>query len=165
MKKMTKALFAGSFDPFTNGHLNTVERSALIFDKIVIAVAINPSKKRFFTVEEKINLIEEATEHLSNVEIISFSESLTVDVAKKIGAEVLIRGVRSVQDYEYETEIANMNKYIQPEIETFLLVAKPELSYVSSSLIKEVVRFGGEISEFVPANVEKAMKKKLKEVK
>lgn len=158
---MTRALFAGSFDPFTNGHLNTVERSALIFDEIIIAVAINPSKKRLFSVEEKIILIEEATKHLPNVKIISFSESLTVNVAKELGAEVMIRGVRSVQDYEYETEIANMNKYIEPEIETFLLIAKPELSYVSSSLIKEVVQFGGDVSKFVPENIEKAMKKKL----
>ena len=158
---MTKALFAGSFDPFTNGHLNTVERSALIFDEIIIAVAINPSKERLFSVTEKIKLIEGATEHLSNIKIISFSESLTVNVAKELGAEVMIRGVRSVRDYEYETEIANMNKYIEPEIETFLLIAKPELSYVSSSLIKEVVEFGGDVSKFVPENVEKAMKKKL----
>lgn len=158
---MTRALFAGSFDPFTHGHLNTVERSALIFDEIIIAVAINPSKKRLFSVEEKIILIEEATKHLPNVKIISFSESLTVNVAKELGAEVMIRGVRSVQDYEYETEIANMNKYIEPEIETFLLIAKPELSYVSSSLIKEVVQFGGDVSKFVPENIEKAMKKKL----
>lgn len=158
---MTRALFAGSFDPFTHGHLNTVERSALIFDEIIIAVAINPSKKRLFSVEEKIILIEGATKHLPNVKIISFSESLTVNVAKELGAEVMIRGVRSVQDYEYETEIANMNKYIEPEIETFLLIAKPELSYVSSSLIKEVVQFGGDVSKFVPENIEKAMKKKL----
>lgn len=154
---MTRALFAGSFDPFTLGHLDTVERAARLFDKLYVAVATNSSKKSLFTAQEKLTLIEDACAYLDNVEVINHTDGLTIDLARKVEANVLIRGVRSVKDYEYEADIAAINRHQDNDIETLLLLATQEYSFVSSSMIKETTKYGGNIKGLVPANVEKAL--------
>lgn len=159
---MTKAIFAGSFDPFTNGHLDTVERAALLFESVVVAVATNTNKKSLFSSEEKITLIEEAIKHLENVEVMNHTGGLTVDLALEVGARVMIRGVRSVKDFEYEVDIAHMNKVQAAHVETILMTSKPEYTFISSSMIKEVLQFDGNISGLVPENVEKALIEKYK---
>lgn len=158
---MTKiALFPGSFDPFTNGHLNTVERAAELFDKVIIAVVTNTTKIGLFTSEEKIELINLSISHLDNVEVIAQAEGLTVDIAEELGAKFLVRGIRNMTDYEYEKNIASMNKRLKPSIETVFLMADDNLSNVSSSIIKEIAKFKGDIKAFVPTDVEQAIAKK-----
>lgn len=158
---MTKiALFPGSFDPFTNGHLNTVERAAEIFDKVIVAVVTNTTKIGLFTSDEKIELIDLSISHLDNVEVIAQSEGLTVDIAEELGAKFLVRGIRNMTDYEYEKSIASMNKQLKPNVETIFLMADDRLSNVSSSIIKEIAKFKGDITAFVPKEVEKAIAKK-----
>ena len=130
------ALFPGSFDPMTNGHLNLIERSAKLFDEVIIGVFINTSKQTLFTPEEKKYLIEEATKEMPNVRVIMQETQLTVESAKSLGANFLIRGIRNVKDYEYEKDIAKMNQHLAPEIETVFLLAEEPYAHVSSSLLK-----------------------------
>ncbi|WP_034550580.1 pantetheine-phosphate adenylyltransferase [Carnobacterium funditum] len=155
-----KALFPGSFDPLTNGHIDTIERSAKLADYLFIAVATNTSKKNLFDADEKIELIQLATRHLENVSVIEHTNGLTVDLAKKVGASTLIRGLRNAEDFEYEMNIAAMNKTQNPEIETIILMASQQHRFLSSSLIKEVAFFGGDVSNLVPTDVNIAIKKK-----
>lgn len=157
---MNRALFAGSFDPFTNGHLDTVERAGKLFDELVIAVATNTSKQGLFTADEKVSLIEEAVSHLDNVKVINHAGGLTVDLAKDLGANIMIRGLRSVKDYEYESQIAQMNRTQDPKIETLFLLSDPNNLYISSTIVKEIAMFDGDISHLVPKNVAKAMEEK-----
>ena len=147
------ALFPGSFDPMTNGHLNLIERSAKLFDEVIIGVFINTSKQTLFTPEEKKYLIEEATKEMPNVRVIMQETQLTVESAKSLGANFLIRGIRNVKDYEYEKDIAKMNQHLAPEIETVFLLAEEPYAHVSSSLLKEVLRFGGDVSDYLPPNM------------
>ena len=153
------ALFPGSFDPMTNGHLNLIERSAKLFDEVIIGVFINTSKQTLFTPEEKKYLIEEATKEMPNVRVIMQETQLTVESAKSLGANFLIRGIRNVKDYEYEKDIAKMNQHLAPEIETVFLLAEEPYAHVSSSLLKEVLRFGGDVSDYLPPNIYHALKK------
>ena len=154
------ALFPGSFDPMTNGHLNLIERSAKLFDEVIIGVFINTSKQTLFTPEEKKYLIEEATKEMPNVRVIMQETQLTVESAKSLGANFLIRGIRNVKDYEYEKDIAKMNQHLAPEIETVFLLAEEPYAHVSSSLLKEVLRFGGDVSDYLPPNIYHALKQK-----
>ena len=154
------ALFPGSFDPMTNGHLNLIERSAKLFDEVIIGVFINTSKQTLFTPEEKKYLIEEATKEMPNVRVIMQETQLTVESAKSLGANFLIRGIRNVKDYEYEKDIAKMNQHLAPEIETVFLLAEEPYAHVSSSLLKEVLRFGGDVSDYLPPNIYHALKPK-----
>ncbi|EGO7897430.1 pantetheine-phosphate adenylyltransferase [Enterococcus faecalis] len=154
------ALFPGSFDPMTNGHLNLIERSAKLFDEVIIGVFINTSKQTLFTPEEKKYLIEEATKEMPNVRVIMQETQLTVESAKSLGANFLIRGIRNVKDYEYEKDIAKMNQHLAPEIETVFLLAEEPYAHVSSSLLKEVLRFGGDVSDYLPPNIYHALKLK-----
>ena len=154
------ALFPGSFDPFTNGHLNTVERASVLFDEIIIGIFTNTTKKGFFTIEEKKYLTEQSVKHLSNVTVLTQEEDLTINIAKNLGANFLIRGVRNSQDYEYEKNIASMNKKMAPEIETIFLLSEEEYSNVSSSMIKEIARFKGDVSSLVPKEVNELLKEK-----
>ena len=133
------ALFPGSFDPMTNGHLNLIERSAKLFDEVIIGVFINTSKQTLFTPEEKKYLIEEATKEMPNVRVIMQETQLTVESAKSLGANFLIRGIRNVKDYEYEKDIAKMNQHLAPEIETVFLLAEEPYAHVSSRDRKSVV--------------------------
>lgn len=154
------ALFPGSFDPFTNGHLDTVERAAKLFDQVVIAVATNTSKNALFTLEEKMTFIKSTVDYLENVSVTEHSGGLTVELAKEIGAVTLLRGLRNNADFEYESTIATMNKIQYKDIETIFLMSNEKYRFLSSSLIKEVAMFGGDVSTLVPAVVNEAIKLK-----
>lgn len=146
---MRTALYAGSFDPFTNGHLDILEQACQIFDKVVVAVAKNSEKKQFLSVEKRLEIIKISTAELKNVEIVSY-EGLTVEYAKKNNIYILIRGVRNSADFEYELQISNTNAMLAPQIKTVLLTAKPENSFISSTIVREIYQNGGDISKFVP---------------
>ncbi|MCI3029740.1 pantetheine-phosphate adenylyltransferase [Desemzia sp. C1] len=154
------ALYAGSFDPVSNGHLNLIQRGAAVFDQLIVAVATNTSKKSLFTTDEKVQLMQENLTHLPNVTVVQHTGGLTIDLAKEWNATVLLRGIRNVKDFEYEADVASMNKTQNKEIETVFLTADEKYRFVSSSLIKEVAMFGGDITGLVPENVNRAMKGK-----
>lgn len=159
-----KALFPGSFDPLTNGHVDTIQRAAKLFDEVIIAVLTNTSKVSLFNSNEKIDLIEKSLQHIENVQVISHVGGLTIDLAKDLEIIAMIRGMRNTLDFEYETNIALMNKQLNEEIETVILLADEKYRFLSSSLIKEVARFGGDISAFVPKVVNEAIKEKYKKL-
>ncbi|MFD1392933.1 pantetheine-phosphate adenylyltransferase [Lacticaseibacillus jixianensis] len=161
---MVKAIFPGSFDPFTNGHLDTVARAAKMFDTVVVAVMTNTAKRPLFTAAEKLALIKGATAGLANVDVVAAPAMLTVKFAQQIGATVLVRGVRSGKDLDYEQDIAEMNQVLSPQLETVLLLADKRYRFLSSSLIKEVATFGGDVSSLLPANVNAAIGAKLGDV-
>jgi len=160
VRNPSRALIPASFDPVTNGHLDIIQRSQPIFDELVVAVAINVAKTETFTPEERIGFLEEALDGVESIEVTSFN-GLTTDFARKVGANVIVRGVRAMSDFEYEFEMALMNKHLYPEIETVFMMASSEYLYVSSSRLKELVRFGRDVSEFVPASVAKMLKERL----
>ncbi|MEQ8520098.1 MAG: pantetheine-phosphate adenylyltransferase [Cytophagales bacterium] len=143
------ALFPGSFDPFTSGHQDIVNRGLLLFDKIVIALGKNSSKKRFFDIDFMQEKIKEAFPGESRVEIKTF-EGLTAEFAKKEGAKFILRGLRNTTDFEYENSIANINKHLAEGLETVFLITSPELAAISSTVIREVYKNGGDINEFIP---------------
>ncbi|MBL1229536.1 pantetheine-phosphate adenylyltransferase [Enterococcus sp. BWB1-3] len=158
---MTKtALFPGSFDPFTKGHLNTVERAAQIFDEVIIGIFTNTGKNSWFNAIEKEEMIVKATEHLSNIRVIHQEKKLTVETACALGAGFLIRGIRNIQDYEYEKNIALMNRHLEPKIDTVFLLADEKYAHVSSSVLKEIAVFGGDVSEFLPNAVNDMLEKR-----
>lgn len=160
---MTTALFPGSFDPFTMGHLRTIERAASLFDKIIIGVFVNTGKKAFLEPIERVSAIKAATAHLPNVTVLTQETKLTVTIARELGATHLLRGIRSVKDYEYERDIAEMNRHLAPELETVFLLSEEKYSHISSSLLKEVWQFGGDISEYLPTAVYQSMMRKKNE--
>ncbi len=154
------ALFPASFDPVTNGHLDLVHRARRVFPELVVAVAHNVNKAGTFTVEERVSMLREVLAGLSGVTVTSF-EGLVVDFAEQIGAQAVIRGLRANADFEYEFEMALMNRHMKPEIETLFLMTGQEHFYVSSSRLKELVSFGTDVAEWVPPIVAEMMKKKL----
>ncbi|SCB72294.1 pantetheine-phosphate adenylyltransferase [Weissella bombi] len=156
---MVKALFPGSFDPFTNGHLDMVVRAAQLFDEVIIGVGTNLSKNYLFDANEKITLIKRATDNLPNVKVVEMS-GLTVSFMHEINANVLVRGIRNEKDYLYERDIAQMNSDLD-SAETIFLLAKPEHQFISSSLLKEIASTGTDISKYVPDDVYEALVKKL----
>lgn len=156
-----KAVYPGSFDPVTFGHLDIIERASKNVDHLIVAVLNNPSKKGLFSLDERMELLKEVTKHLPNVEIDHFS-GLLAEYANKKSCTTMIRGLRAVSDFEYELQMALVNKKINDNIETFFMVSSSEYSYLSSSIVKEVAMFGGNISCFVPKVVEKALKLKFK---
>src|SRR5699024_1557272 len=158
MEKST--LFQRSFDPLTMGHLDTIERGAKMFDKLIVGIFVNTNKQSLFTVEEKVKLVKEALVHLKNVSVIAQETELTVDAAKKLNANFLLRGIRNSKDYEYEHEIMTMNHHLAPEIETVFLMSSPQYSHISSSILKEVLLFGGDVKEYLPSNVYQAIMRK-----
>jgi len=164
---MTKAIYAGSFDPFTLGHLDIVNRASTMFDEVIVALGTNTSKSSLFTADEKYEMIQEVlAEHAKdNVRVIQFTDGLIVDLAKELDANVMLRGLRSVSDMEYEMNIASMNKTQAPEIESVFLMANEKYRFVSSSLIKEIAMFDGDISSMVPDVVAERMKEKYHENK
>ncbi|HBQ8040855.1 TPA: pantetheine-phosphate adenylyltransferase [Klebsiella pneumoniae] len=157
----TKAIYPGTFDPITNGHIDIVTRAASMFDKVVLAIAASPSKKPMFSLDERIALAEQATAHLVNVEVIGFSD-LMANFARAQQANILIRGLRAVADFEYEMRLAHMNRHLMPTLESVFLMPCKEWSFISSSLVKEVARHQGDVSHFLPANVHQALLNKLK---
>ena len=148
MKKI--GLYPGSFDPITNGHLDIIDRGHTLFDTLYVAVAQNIGKKTLFSVEERVEMLKETTKHLNNVEIVVCENKLSIDFAREMGAQAMLRGLRAVTDFEYEFQIATTNKQLAPEIETVFLMARAENMFLSSSMLKEVARFNGDISSFAP---------------
>lgn len=154
------ALFPGSFDPLTNGHIDLIERGSRLFDHLIVGIFQNTSKKSLFTLQEKIALAEEALVTLGNVEVVGQTQELTVASARRLHADYLLRGLRNGKDYEYERDIALMNAHLAPEIETVFLLADETHQFISSSLLKEILHFHGDISPYVPANILDALEKK-----
>ena len=156
------ALYPGSFDPWTNGHLDILSRAVKMFDKIIVTVAVNNKKNAVFTGEERIKLIEESisdTEWASQVEIIQFT-GLLVDLARKKEVNVLLRGVRQISDFEYEFRMALANRRLAPEVDTMFLMPDEQLTFISATIVKEIAAWGGDLSSFVPDNVAKALREK-----
>jgi pantetheine-phosphate adenylyltransferase len=158
----TRAVYPGSFDPVTNGHIDLIERSAALFDKVVVAILRNADKTPLFTVEERVEMLELATRHLENVTVTSFT-GLLVDYATRIEASVIIRGIRAISDYEYELQMALMNRRLSNTIETVFMLPAEAYSYLSSKLIKEIAQLGGSIDGLVPEDVQKRLARKFKE--
>ena len=159
---MTSAIYPGSFDPITYGHLDIATRAARLFDKLYIGVYAKPNKNLFFTTVERVKLIEKAVTNLPNIEVVSFT-GLTVNFARQMGAQVMVRGLRMTSDFEREFEMALMNKKLNREIELVCLMTSLEFQFLSSSLLKEACELGGDISTLVPRHVAIALKKKLQQ--
>lgn len=147
-----KAIFPGTFDPFTIGHYSMVKRSLELVDEIVVAIGINDAKKNYFPPEKRIGMIESLYRDDPRVSVYTYN-SLTVDFAKEVGANFIVRGIRSVNDFEYEKTIADMNRKISG-IETFILFTEPELTHISSTIVRELLKFGHDVSEFVPKGLD-----------
>ena len=161
MKFMKVAIYPGSFDPITLGHMDIIDRACNLFDKIIIAIAKSDTKDPLFSLEDRLKLAKTIYKDNSQVEVIGFPRQLTVDVAKEYNACAIIRGLRAVSDFEYEFQLATMNRSLAPDIESIFLTPKESLIYVSSSLIKEICDLKGDISKFVDPIVEQALKAKL----
>ena len=156
---MNKAIYPGSFDPVTLGHLDIIERTSKMFDRVIIGVLNNKSKSPLFSVEERVNMLKEVTANLPNVEVQSF-EGLLIDFVRKNDARVIVRGLRAITDFEYELQMAQTNRVIAPEVDTSFLTTNLRYSYLSSSIVKEIAEFDGEISAFLhPAVAEKVREK------
>ena len=153
------AIFPGSFDPLTNGHVDIVLRSAHLFERILVAVLVNPDKKPLFTAEERVAIIRDVFKEYANVEVDSFN-GLLVDYARKRRASAIIRGIRAVSDYEYEFQMALMNRHLEPMLETVFMMPAEQYTYLSSRLTKEVFNLGGDVTGLVPPAVEQAMRRK-----
>ncbi|MDP8970776.1 MAG: pantetheine-phosphate adenylyltransferase [Actinomycetota bacterium] len=158
---MTLALCPGTFDPVTNGHLDVIERAASLFGRLVVACLRNPAKQPLFEIDERVELIQAVTGHLDNVEVVSL-EGLLVDFCRARGVRVVCKGLRAVSDFEYELQMAQMNASISTGVvETFFLTASPAYSFLSSSLVREVARLGGDVSDFVPPIVAGRLRKRM----
>jgi pantetheine-phosphate adenylyltransferase len=157
---ITKAIYPGTFDPVTNGHYDLIERAANMFSEVVVAVASNPNKKPLFTLEERVDLIKSITNHLDNVNVVGFT-GLLADYADEQGARILIRGLRAVSDFEYEFQLANMNRRLNPKLESVFLTPAEENAFISSTLVKEVALHRGNVGGFCDPIVEAALKAKL----
>ncbi len=156
---MKKALYPGSFDPITNGHVDILERASKIFDIVEVAVLENPSKNPLFTVEERVEMIREIFRGKSNIKVGSF-RGLLVEYAKRTGADVIIRGLRAISDFEYEFQMALMNFKLDPSIEIIFMMPRVEYSFLSSKLVKEIYSLGGSLPDLVPEAVDRELKKK-----
>ena len=161
---MKIAVYPGSFDPVTNGHVDILERTSRIFDKIIVAVVHNVYKQPLFTLEERVNLIKETTQHLDNIEVESFC-GLLVDYLKEKKVDIIIRGLRSFTDYEYESTMSMINKKLLPEADTVFIVADSNYTCVSSSGVKEAALLGGDVSSMVPGVVTAALQEKIQQIK
>lgn len=159
MKEMNIAIYPGSFDPITNGHLDIITRGAKIYDKLIVAVLVNVDKKCLFSIEERVELIKRVTNHIENVEVLSF-DGLLVDFAKLHNSKVILKGLRTMSDFEYEFQMALMNSKLDSEIETVFMMTSSEYSYVSSSSVKQVAKFGGNINGLVPDELISEIKEK-----
>jgi len=157
---VTIAIYPGTFDPITNGHIDLVMRASKLFERVIVAVAINPSKEPTFTLQERVDLAEQTLSGLKNVEVCGF-EGLLVDVAQEKEADVILRGLRAVSDFEHEFQLAGMNRKMRPEIETIFLTPAEQFTYISSSLVREIAVLGGDVSDFVAPCVAEALKAKL----
>lgn len=159
---MTIALYPGSFDPITNGHLNIIERGLQLFDTLVVAVSRNIRKKALFTAEERVEMLREVIGHHATVEIDTF-DGLLVDYARSRQAKVILRGLRAISDFEFEFQMTHMNRRLAPEVETVFMMTGEEHFYVSSSLVREVAHFGGSVTGLVPPTVEERLLRRIRE--
>ncbi len=150
------AIYPGTFDPITNGHIDLVIRASKLFERVIVAVAINPSKEPAFTLEKRVGLAKETLAGLDNVDVCGF-DGLLIDVARQQGAEVILRGLRAVSDFEHEFQLAGMNRRMEPNVETLFLTPAEQFSYISSSLVREIASLGGDVSDFVAPEVAKAL--------
>ena len=157
---MKTAIYPGSFDPVTYGHLDIIERSSKLFDRLVVGVLVNVQKVPMFSLEERVEMIKKETAHLPNVEVKGFS-GLTVDFARENGAGFMVRGLRAVTDFEYELQLSHTNRELAPDVDTVFLTTGLKYGYISSSVTKEIALFGGDITKFVPPAVEERIKEKL----
>ena len=157
---MKIAVYPGSFDPVTNGHLNIIERAIDIFNELIVAVAIDPNKSTLFSAEERLGMIKEVTKNIEKVKAQSFS-GLLIDFMKRNNANIIIRGMRAISDFEHESQLALMNKKLAPEIETIFMVTCSKYSYLNSSIVKEIASMDGCINQLVPEIVEENLRKKL----
>lgn len=160
MKHLT-AIYPGTFDPITRGHSDLVDRAARLFGRVIVAIAANPAKQPAFTLEERIALARLALEDIEPIEILGFDQ-LLVDFARDQGADVIVRGLRAVSDFEYEFQLAGMNRRLAPDIETLYLMPGEQFSYISSGLVREIASLGGDISPFVHPGVMSALQKRLR---
>jgi pantetheine-phosphate adenylyltransferase len=157
------AVYPGTFDPITNGHIDLVSRAARVFKKVIVAIAESPHKKPLLSLDERIVLSRNELKELKNVEVLGFS-NLLVEFVQQIGAGVLVRGLRAVSDFEYEFQLASMNRHLAPNVETLFLTPDEEYSFISSSLVKEIARLDGDVSEFVSEQVRQAMRRRFEEM-
>jgi pantetheine-phosphate adenylyltransferase len=158
---MRTAIYPGSFDPLTNGHLDVVQRAAKLFDRVIVAVAKNDGKNPFFTLAERLAMVQKATAHLPHVSADAF-DGLLVEYVASRKAQAIVRGLRAVSDFEFEFQLALMNRKLDENIETIFMMPKDTYTFLSSRIVKEIARLGGDISQFVPPNVQAALAKKLK---
>ena len=158
---MRTAIYPGSFDPLTNGHLDVIERAVKLFDRVVVAVAKNESKQPLFTLDERLQLVRRGVKHLPNAEADSF-DNLLVDYVEQRSAQAIVRGLRAVSDFEFEFQLALMNRKLNEKVETIFMMPKDTYTFLSSRIVKEIARLGGDVSAFVPAHVRTALAKKLK---
>ncbi len=156
---MRIGVYPGTFDPITNGHLDIIRRSAKLFDKLYVVIPNNPNKKTLFTISERIQLLQEVLKDFPFITICA-TDKLTVDFAKEVGATTMLRGLRMVSDFEYELQLATLNKHLNNDVETIFIMSSHEYSFLSSSSVKEIAEFGGSVKAFVPEAVENALKKK-----
>jgi pantetheine-phosphate adenylyltransferase len=156
---MPKVIYPGTFDPITNGHTDLIERASRLFDEVLVAVAYNSRKKPLLELEERCDLVRQATAHVPNVTVMGFS-NLLAEFVRSQHATVILRGLRAVSDFEYEFQLADMNRRLAPELESVFLTPTNHLSYISSTLIREIASLGGDVSEFVDPAVQRALKKK-----
>ena len=155
------AVYPGTFDPITKGHVDLIQRAARLFDQIIVAVADNPTKKATFTLTERVDMASAVTAEIDNVQVLSF-DTLLVEFVRQQHASVILRGLRAVSDFEYEFQLAGMNRHLSPETETLFLTPADQYSYISSSLVKEIARLGGDISDFVHENVKAALNRRMR---
>ena len=155
------AIYPGTFDPVTNGHIDIIARAARLYHKVIVAVAVNSNKTPLFTIEQRVELLLQVTAEFENVSIIGF-DNLLVDCARQQGANVILRGLRAISDFEYEFQLAGMNRRLSPELETMFLTPAEQYEFISSSMIKEIARLGGNVSEFVPDIVQHQLIEKFK---
>jgi len=153
---MKTVIFPGSFDPITNGHIDLIVRASMLADKVIVAIAKNETKKTLFDLQERCALLKEATQHIKEVEVLPFS-GLLVDLAKEQQAQALVRGIRGATDADYEIQLSQLNKTLNPQLETILLAASGNYGFISSTIVKEVFKHGGDISELAPLCVQKAL--------
>ena len=161
---MLRAIYPGSFDPVTFGHMDIIRRSSAITEELIVGVLQNKSKIPLFSVEERVRMLKEVTKEIKNVKIVPF-EGLLIDFAREVEAKVIVRGLRAVTDFEYELQMAQTNHKLNPEIETMFMTTGLDYSYLSSSVVREIAAFGGDISQFVPESVIKRVTEKIKEKK
>lgn len=157
---MLRAVYPGSFDPVTYGHLDIIRRSRSLADELIIGVLNNKAKTPLFSVEERVKMLEEMTKNMPGVKVVPF-EGLLIDFAKEMSAGIVVRGLRAVTDFEYELQMAQTNNKLSPELETVFLTTSLEYSYLSSTIVKEVAAFGGDISQFVPEMIERRIQEKI----